>query len=77
MAVPVAKMFIGAVASMGAAYGTWRILEEGLGAGLIAQTIEVGAALVVAGCIYASVVVGLRVDEAGALMRMLRTRLSR
>lgn len=75
MTVPLIKMLIAMVVCAGVAYGVWYGLDSLLGAGIFAQIIEVGVALTAAGVAYVGIVLGLRVSEATALVRMARTRL--
>lgn len=77
MGIPVVKMLVGMLVTIGVTYGVWYVLEGILGGGLVAQIIEVGVALTAGGCAYVLVVFALRVDEARALIRMFRARLSR
>jgi putative peptidoglycan lipid II flippase len=74
---PIAKMLVGTLVTVGVAYGVWYALDQALGAGLIAQIIEVGVALTAAGCAYVLIVFALRVEEARTLIGMFRSRLTR
>ncbi len=56
------------------AYGVWWLLDEGLGRGLIAQVVSVGAALAAGFATYGAIVVLARVPEADQLIGMLRRR---
>jgi putative peptidoglycan lipid II flippase len=75
MSVPILKMLVGTLAFIGVAYGTWYGLDELLGAGLLAQIVEVGVALLAGSIVYIGIVFALRVDEARNLTRMFGERL--
>jgi putative peptidoglycan lipid II flippase len=77
LGVPVSKMLVATVLTAVVAYAAWYWLDAALGAGVIAQVVEVGVALTVAGCAYVLAVYALRVHEARTLITMFRTRLSR
>jgi hypothetical protein len=70
-------MLVGTLVTIGVSYGVWYALDQALGAGLIAQIIEVGVALTAGGCAYVLVVFTLRVDEARQLIGMFRARFAR
>ncbi len=53
-----------------AAYGTWWLLDDGLGAGVAGQLVAVGGALVVGGVAYVVACRALRVRELDALLRL-------
>lgn len=76
MGVPIVKMLFGMLATVAVAYGVWFGLDGLLGDGLIAQIVEVGVALIAAGCTYVLVVFVLRVEEARTLIGMLRSRIT-
>jgi putative peptidoglycan lipid II flippase len=74
-AIVVAQM-VGASALLGAvAYGTWRVLDEALGRGLLGQIVSVGAGLGLGAIVYASTVHLLRIPEARQIERLLAGRL--
>jgi putative peptidoglycan lipid II flippase len=61
----------------GACYGTWYVLDEALGVGLIAQVVTVGVALLVGVVVYALAVRALGIPEARQIERFVRGRLAR
>jgi putative peptidoglycan lipid II flippase len=74
-AIVVAQM-VGASALLGAvAYGTWRVLDEALGRGLLGQIVSVGAGLGLGAIVYASTVHLMRIPEARQIERLLAGRL--
>jgi putative peptidoglycan lipid II flippase len=70
-------MLAGAVVLGGVAYGAWRALDYILGGSLIAQIIEVGGGLTLGAMAYAVVVLSLRIPEAGQVLELFASRLSR
>jgi putative peptidoglycan lipid II flippase len=75
--VVVIQVSIAAALLAGACYGTWYVLDEALGVGLIAQVITVGVALVVGAVVYALAVLALRIPEARQIEGFVRGRLRR
>jgi putative peptidoglycan lipid II flippase len=75
--IAVVQISIGAVLLAGASYGTWYLLDEALGVGLIAQMVTVGVALLVGFVVYALAVHALRIPEARQIERFVRGRLTR
>jgi putative peptidoglycan lipid II flippase len=72
-----AEMLVGAVVLAVLAYGCWWVLDDGLGRSLPAQIFSLGAALVLGSMGYASVVLGLRIPEAGQIFDLFASRLGR
>jgi putative peptidoglycan lipid II flippase len=58
-------------------YGTWKLLDEALGHGLLGQIVSVGAGLGLGAVVYASIVHLLRIPEARQIERFLAGRLLR
>lgn len=75
MVFPVLKMLAGAAATVVVTWAVWTGLDGALGSGLIDQIIEVGVSLTAGGLAYLLVVMVLRVEEAGQIVRMARARL--
>jgi putative peptidoglycan lipid II flippase len=75
--IAVVQISIGAALLAGASYGTWYLLDEALGVGLIAQLVTVGVALLVGFVVYALAVHALRIPEARQIERFVRGRLTR
>ena len=61
----------------GACYGTWYVLDQALGVGLLAQLLTVGVALAAGFVVYAVTVLLLRIPEARQIERFVRGRLGR
>jgi putative peptidoglycan lipid II flippase len=74
--VVVIQVSIAAALLAGACYGTWYVLDQALGVGLLAQVVTVGLALVVGAVVYALAVLALRIPEARQIERFVRGRLS-
>jgi len=75
--VAVIQISVAAALLAGASYGTWYLLDEALGVGLLAQVVTVGIALLVGFVVYALVVHALRIPEARQIERFVRGRLVR
>jgi putative peptidoglycan lipid II flippase len=75
--IAVIQISVAAALLAGASYGTWYVLDEALGVGLIAQVVTVGGALIVGFVVYALAVLALRIPEARQIERFVRGRLSR
>jgi putative peptidoglycan lipid II flippase len=69
------QVTIAAALLAGAAYGTWRLLDQGLGVSLPAQLLTVGAALAVGLAVYAVTVLLLGIPEARQIEGFVRGRL--
>jgi putative peptidoglycan lipid II flippase len=74
--VAVVQISVAAGLLAGACYGTWYVLDEALGVGLLAQVVTVGVALVVGAVVYALTVLALRIPEARQIERFVRGRLA-
>jgi putative peptidoglycan lipid II flippase len=75
--VVVIQVSVASALLAGACYGTWYVLDEALGVGLLAQVMTVGVALLVGVVVYALVVRALGIPEARQIERFVRERLSR
>jgi putative peptidoglycan lipid II flippase len=75
--VVVIQVSVASALLAGACYGTWYVLDEALGVGLIAQVVTVGAALLVGVVVYALAVRALGIPEARQIERFVRGRLAR
>jgi putative peptidoglycan lipid II flippase len=75
--VVTAQITVAAALLAGACYGTWWVLDQALGVGLIAQVIAVGGALAVGIGVYAATVLLLRIPEARQIQRLIAGRLRR
>jgi putative peptidoglycan lipid II flippase len=75
--VVVIQVSVASALLAGACYGTWYLLDEALGVGLIAQVVTVGAALLVGVVVYALAVRALGIPEARQIERFVRGRLAR
>ena len=75
--IAVSQISVASALLAGASYGTWYLLDEALGVGLIAQVVTVGVALLVGFVVYALAVRALRVPEARQIERFVRGRLTR
>jgi putative peptidoglycan lipid II flippase len=73
----VAGMLAGALVLGFVAYAAWRALDYILGGSLVAQIIEVGGGLTLGAMAYAVVVLSLRIPEAGQVLELFASRLSR
>ena len=73
----VIQVTIAAALLAGACYGTWYVLDQALGVGLLAQLLTVGVALAVGLVVYALVVRLLGIPEARQIEGFVRGRLSR
>jgi putative peptidoglycan lipid II flippase len=73
--VTVAKILLGSAVLAGAAYATWRGLDELLGRSLLAQIVSVTGAATVGGAAYAAAVSLLRVHEAAQIRNLVAGRL--
>ncbi len=71
------RIIIAAAIMAALARGLWMLLDDLLGHSLLAQLISVGVALVVAGVVYAKVVLLLRIPEARQIEQLVRGRLGR
>jgi len=72
-----AVMLVAAAGFGGAAYGTWWLLDAGLGRSLAGQIVSVGTGLGAGFLVYAGVVLIARVPEAELISRLVRARLRR
>jgi putative peptidoglycan lipid II flippase len=75
--IVVAQVTIAAALLAGASYGTWYVLDQALGVGLLAQLVTVGVALAVGLAVYALAVRLLGIPEARQIEGFVRERLSR
>jgi putative peptidoglycan lipid II flippase len=75
--VVVIQVSVASALLAGACYGTWYVLDEALGVGLIAQVVTVGVALLVGVVVYAFAVRALGIPEARQIERFVRGRLAR
>jgi putative peptidoglycan lipid II flippase len=74
-AIVVAQMTAASALLGAVTYGTWKLLDEALGRGLIGQVISVGAGLSVGAIVYAGAVHLLRIPEARQIERLVAGRL--
>jgi putative peptidoglycan lipid II flippase len=74
-AVVVAQMVAASALLAAVSYGTWKLLDEALGRGLLGQIVSVGAGLGLGAIVYASTVHLLRIPEARQIERLLAGRL--
>jgi putative peptidoglycan lipid II flippase len=74
--VVVIQVSVASALLAGACYGTWYVLDEALGVGLIAQVVTVGVALLVGVVVYAFAVRALGIPEARQIERFVRGRLA-
>jgi putative peptidoglycan lipid II flippase len=74
-AVDVAKMLVASALLGAVAYGTWRVLDEALGRGLLGQILSVGGGLTLGAIVYGVTVHLLRIPEARQIERLLAGRL--
>jgi putative peptidoglycan lipid II flippase len=74
-AVDVAKMLVASALLGAVAYGTWRVLDEALGRGLLGQVLSVGGGLTLGAIAYGLTVHLLRIPEARQIERLLAGRL--
>jgi putative peptidoglycan lipid II flippase len=75
--VVTAQITVAAALLAAASYGTWYVLDQALGVGVLAELISVGTALVVGVVVYAAVVLTLRIPEARQIERLIVGRLRR
>jgi len=75
--VVTAQITVAAALLAGASYGTWYVLDQALGVGILAELISVGTALLVGIAVYAAVVLALRIPEARQIERLIVGRLRR
>jgi len=68
------RSLIVAAAAGALAYGIWSVLRAALGESLVAQLIEVGVAVSIAGLAYLGVMHLLRVPEASRIIALVRRR---
>jgi putative peptidoglycan lipid II flippase len=61
----------------GVSWGVWRLLDDLLGASLIAQIVSVGAAGLAGLLVYMRAVLTMRVPEAHQVTRLIRGQLGR
>uniref|UniRef100_UPI00356762DA murein biosynthesis integral membrane protein MurJ n=1 Tax=Paraconexibacter sp. TaxID=2949640 RepID=UPI00356762DA len=76
-AIAIAKICVAATAFGGLAYGVWWGLDELLGRGILAQIVSVSTALGAGVCVYAGLVLLMRVPEAAQIERLVLSRLRR
>ena len=76
-AVDVAKMLVASALLGAVSYGTWKVLDEALGRGLLGQILSVGGGLTLGAVVYALTVHLLRIPEARQIERLLAGRLLR
>jgi putative peptidoglycan lipid II flippase len=76
-AVDVAKMLVASALLGAVAYGTWKVLDEALGRGLVGQIVSVGGGLTLGAIVYALTVHLMRIPEARQIERLLAGRLLR
>jgi putative peptidoglycan lipid II flippase len=69
------QVTVAAALLAGAAYGTWHLLDQALGVGLLAQLVTVGAALAVGLAVYTVIVLLLGIPEARQIEGFVRGRL--
>jgi putative peptidoglycan lipid II flippase len=74
-AIVVAQMTVAAALLAGVSYGTWRVLDEALGRGLLGQILSVGVGLGLGAIVYALTVHAMRIPEARQIERLLAGRL--
>ncbi len=74
-AVDVAKMLVASALLGAVSYGTWKVLDEALGRGLLGQILSVGGGLTLGAVVYALTVHLLRIPEARQIERLLAGRL--
>jgi putative peptidoglycan lipid II flippase len=75
--IAVAQMTLAAALLAAAAYGSWRLVDEALGRGLLGQVVSVVGGLSVGAVVYALVVHVLAIPEARQIERLLLGRLRR
>jgi putative peptidoglycan lipid II flippase len=75
--VVAAQVTIAAALLAGASYGTWYVLDQALGVGLLAQVLTVGVALLAGVVVYALAVRLLGIPEARQIESFVRGRLAR
>jgi putative peptidoglycan lipid II flippase len=76
-AIVVVQIFGASALLAAVSYGTWKLLDEALGHGLLGQIVSVGAGLGLGAVVYASMVHLLRIPEARQIERFLAGRLLR
>ncbi len=74
-AVDVAKMLVASALLGAVSYGTWKVLDEALGRGLLGQILSVGGGLTLGAVVYALTVHLMRIPEARQIERLLAGRL--
>jgi len=74
-AVDVAKMLVASALLAAVSYGTWKLLDEALGRGLLGQVVSVGGGLTLGAIVYALTVHAMRIPEARQIERLLAGRL--
>ncbi|MGZ6645630.1 MAG: hypothetical protein ACXVFT_27805, partial [Solirubrobacteraceae bacterium] len=75
--IVVIQITLAAALLAGVCYGTWYLLDQALGVGLLAQLLTVGVALGVGLAVYALAVRLLGIPEARQIEGFVRGRLSR
>ena len=71
------KILVAAAALGGVAYGTWYVLDDALGTGLLAQIVSVGGAIALGSVVYAGLVLAMRIPEARQILDLFTRRLRR
>jgi putative peptidoglycan lipid II flippase len=74
-AADVAKMLVASALLAAVSYGTWKVLDEALGRGLLGQIVSVGGGLTLGAVAYGLTVHLMRIPEARQIERLLAGRL--
>jgi len=72
-----ARILVASALLAGVSWGVWRLLDELLGASLIAQIVSVGGAGAAGVFVYTRAVLAMRVPEAHQVRRLIRAQLGR